>query len=114
MTDERRNAQRRKFNYYMRVLENSSLQLVGYLSDISPQGFQLECPRQIITNRDYSFRLELTPDLADKSFITLSARCRWTRPDEVDPTLNDAGFQIMGIFPYDNEIFQRMVMRYAA
>lgn len=114
MTDERRDIKRRKFNYYMRVLENGSLQLMGYLSDISPRGFQMECPHQVATNRDYNFRLELTPDIADKSFITFLARCRWSKPDEMDPTLYDAGFQIVNISPHDNEIFQRMVIRYAS
>jgi hypothetical protein len=114
MSYERRDIKRRKFNYYMRVLENGSQQLVGYLSDISPRGFQMECPKPVTTNMDYNFRLELTPDISEKSFITFLARCRWSRPDEMDPTLHDAGFQIVGISPHDNEIFQRMVIRYAS
>jgi hypothetical protein len=114
MSDERRDNKRRKFNYYMRMLENNTQQLIGYLSDISSRGFQLECPILVTTNKDYNFRLELTPDISDKSYITFLARCRWSRPDEVDPSLHDAGFQIVSISPHDNEIFQRMAMRYAS
>jgi len=114
MSDERRFIKRRKFNYYMRVLDNYTQQAVGYLADISEKGFQLDCPQSIAVNKDFSFRLDLTPDVSDKKFITFSARCRWCKPDETDPTSYDAGFQIMGISVHDNEIFQRIVAKYAS
>jgi hypothetical protein len=114
MSDERRNIKRRKFNYYMRVLDNGTQQLAGYLSDISPRGFQLECPHPVIVNKDYSFRLDLTPDISNRSFITFSARCRWIKPDDVDPTLIDAGFQIISIAASDDEVYQRIVVKYAS
>jgi hypothetical protein len=98
----------------MRVLDNNSFQLAGYLADISPKGFQIDSPNQLIPNKNYNFRLELTPDVSDKSFITFSATCRWTRPDDTDPNTYDSGFQIVSISPHDNEIFQRLVTKYAS
>ena len=114
MTDERRFVKRRRFTYYMRVLDNHTQQVVGYLANISPKGFQLDCPQPITANKDYSFRLDLTPDISDKNFITFSARCRWGKPNENDPFSFDAGFQIIGISSYDNEIFQRIVTKYGS
>lgn len=114
MSDERRYLKRRKFTYYMRVLDNHTQQPIGYLADISPKGFQLDSPQQMVVNKDYSIRLDLTPDVSDKNFITFTARCRWNRPDETDPSSFDAGFQVVGISPHDNEIFQRMVAKYGS
>jgi hypothetical protein len=114
MSDERRVLKRRRFTYYMRVLDNSTQQPVGYLANISEKGFQLDSPQQVAVNKDFSFRLDLTPDVSDKNFITFSARSRWCRPDESDPFSFNAGFQIVGISPHDNEIYQRIVTKYAA
>jgi len=114
MSDERRYLKRRKFTYYMRVLDNNTQQAVGYLANISEKGFQLDSPQPVAVNKDFNIRLDLTADISDKNFITLSARSRWCRPDESDPYSYNAGFQITGISPHDNEIFQRIVTKYAA
>ena len=112
MSGERRVAKRRKFTYYMRVLDNYTLQLIGYLADISPKGFQLDTPQPIVVNKDYNIHLDLTPDVSDRSFITFTARCRWSKPDDSDPFSFNAGFQIISISPHDDEIFQRIVTKY--
>jgi hypothetical protein len=114
MSQERRNIKRRKFTYYMRVLDNNTQQPLGYLADISPKGFQLDTPQPVVVNKDYSIRLDLTADVSDRNFITFSARCRWSRPDESDPSSFDAGFQITSIAPHDDVIFQRMVAKYGS
>jgi hypothetical protein len=114
MADERRNLKRSKFSYYMRVLDNYTQQVVGYLANISPRGFQLDCSQPIILNKDYTLRLDLTADISERSFIVFSARCRWSRPSENDPFSYDAGFQILNISPNDDVIFQRIVTKYGS
>jgi hypothetical protein len=114
MPKERRYVKRRKFTYYMRVLDSNTQQLIGYLADISPKGFQLDSPQQMLVNKDYNIRLDLTPDISDKNFISFIARCRWNKPDETDPFAFDAGFQVVSISPHDDEIFQRMVTKYGS
>jgi hypothetical protein len=114
MSDERRYVKRRKFTYYMRVLDSHTQQLIGYLADISQRGFQLDSPQQMVVNKDYSVRLDLTPDVSDRSFITFMARCRWSRPDETDPAAFVAGFQIIGISPNDDVVYQRIVTKYGS
>lgn len=112
MSEERRNLTRSKFAYYMQVFDNQTQMLVGYLDDISPQGFQLDSRTPFIVSRDYSLRLDLTPEVSERPFIAFSARCRWSKPDPNDPLLFDAGFQILSITPRENEIFQRIVAKY--
>jgi hypothetical protein len=114
MSQERRNVKRRKFTYYMRVLESNTLQTMGYLADISERGFQLDSPQPVALNQDFNLRLDLTPDVSDRNFITFKARCRWSRPDESDPFSFDAGFQVISISPHENEIFQRIVAKYGS
>ncbi|MCX6067069.1 MAG: PilZ domain-containing protein [Chloroflexi bacterium] len=80
MLDERRAIKRRKFGYYMRVIDNGTQELVGYLSDISSRGFKLDSNKRLTVDKDFNLRLDLTSDVSDRSFIVFAARCRWSGP----------------------------------
>jgi len=96
----------------MRVTDNNTHELVGYLSDISPRGFKLDSQKALTANKDYALRLDLTAEISDKSYIAFVARARWNQPDPIDPFGHNEGFQIVNISPYDQEIFQRIVEKY--
>ena len=112
MKDERRLTERRKFGYYMRVMDNNTGELVGYLADISPRGFKLDSKQALLVSKDYSLRLDLTPEISDKPYIIFVARAKWSQPDLMDPYAHNDGFQIVSIAPRDEEIFQRIVAKY--
>lgn len=112
MAAERRNIKRRKCNYYLKVVDYNTQKLVGYFSDLSSQGFKVDSPAPIPVNQDFNLRVDLASDISDKAFIAFVARSRWLRPDLSDPSLLNAGFQIVGISPQDDAIFQRVVEQY--
>jgi hypothetical protein len=112
MTDERRNNNRRKFGYYMRVIDNTTSERVGYIADISPRGFKMDSQKPFTVNKDYTMRLDLSSDISDRSFIIFIARSKWSKPDPTDPTTNVDGFQIVNISPHDEEIFMRIFEKY--
>jgi len=112
MADERRFNKRRKFGYYMRVVDSNTHELVGYLSDISNRGFKLDSAHPLTVDKDYALRLDLTPEISEKSFIAFVARTKWSQPDSTDPFAHNEGFLIVNIAPRDAEIFQRIVDKY--
>jgi len=114
MADERRHNPRRKFAYYMRVADNSTLDVIGDLTDISPHGFKLDRTKPPVPNKDYTMRLDLTPEISDRSFIIFVARSKWSNLDPTDPNSFIEGFQLMNISPHDQEIFNRIVEKYGA
>ena len=111
---ERRNLQRRSFSYYMRVVDDASGQLVGHLADISPRGFKLDCSQTLPVNKDFRLRMDLTSDVADRPYITFTARSKWSSPDSMDPFVFNTGFEIVHISMSDGEIFQRIVEKYGS
>ena len=113
MDDERRISQRRKFGYYMPVTDNNTHELVGYLSNISPRGFKLDSKKALAVNKEYTLRLDLTPEISDKSYISFRALAMWEHADPMDPFGHVEGFQIVNISPYEKEIYQRIVEKYA-
>jgi hypothetical protein len=112
MAEERRSIKRRKFGYYMQVVDNDTHELIGYLADISPQGFKLERQGAPDVYDEYSMRLELTPEISDKTYISFIARRKWSRRDPMDPNAHNEGFQIISISSYDRMIYQRIVDKY--
>lgn len=109
---ERRKVKRRNFSYYMRMMDDRSGALVGHLTEISTGGFKLDSQKAIAANQDFNFRIELTNEIANKTFMVFSARSRWCEHDHIDPTSYNVGFQIINITPGDLDIFARMFEKY--
>jgi len=111
---DKRKINRRDFTYYMQVTDDSTKQLVGYLTDISTGGFRLDTPKQIAPGQDFRLHIELTAEIADKTSMVFIARSKWCRPDHVDPNTYNVGFEIINMSPGDMLIFQRMFDKYGS
>jgi len=111
---ERRGRERRTFSHYMRLMHENTGELVGHLVNISPSGFRLESLKSIPVNQDYPLRIELPRDVSDKPYMVFIARSKWCRPDRIDPTLFDAGFEIVEMMPGDSDIFRMIFERYGS
>ena len=113
MADKRR-LNRRQFTYYMQVVDDTSKQILGYLSDISTGGFKLDCDHRIPVGQDFRLTIQLNNEIADKTSMTFIARAKWCHPDHIDPTSYNVGFEIINMAPSDNLIFQRMFEKYGS
>jgi hypothetical protein len=111
---DRRKLKRKKLAYYMLVVDVQTQQTIGHLVDITPIGLAIDSQKPISLEKDFRLLLELTPDISNKSQITFSARTKWCRRDEIEPSLYDIGFSITGITPGDAAIIQRLSDKYAA
>jgi hypothetical protein len=111
---ERRQLKRRNFSYYMRVMNENTGELVGHLADLSTAGFRLESAKPIPENRDFFLRVDLSADIANKTYMVFGARSKWCQKDRLDPGLFDVGFQIVNMTPSDFEIFSRMFEKYGS
>ena len=111
---DKRKISRRDFTYYMQVSDATSKQLIGYLADISTNGFRLDTSKQIPSGQDFRMQIELTSDIAEKNSMVFIARSKWCRPDHVDPNTYNVGFEIINMAPSDMSIFQRMFDKYAS
>jgi hypothetical protein len=112
MKKENRHDDRHKFGFYMRVTDNNTHELLGYLTEISLRGFKLDTPKILAIKKDYALRLEYTSDVADKPFIVFVARAKWSQLDPITPNEYIVGFQIISISPSEQEIYQSIVENY--
>lgn len=111
---ERRRIKRKRLAYYMLVVDAQTQQTLGHLVDITPIGLAIDSQKPISLEKDFRLLLELTSDISNKSQITFSARVKWCRRDEIEPSLFDIGFGITGITPGDAAIIQRLSDKYSA
>ncbi|MGA7608422.1 MAG: PilZ domain-containing protein, partial [Anaerolineales bacterium] len=81
---ERRRLDRRTFSYYMRLMNENTGELVGHLADISTGGFKMESLKPIPPNLDFTFRIELTSEVANVPFMVFAARSKWCQRDHID------------------------------
>jgi hypothetical protein len=114
MEFERRKEKRRKFTYYLRVLDASSLQAIGYLTEISSVGIQIDCERPIPVGVNYRLRMELTSDIANKTHMIIHGRTKWCQADKLAPNGYNVGFEVSISARDDAEIFGRMLEKYGA
>lgn len=114
MAKNNRKLDRRQFTYYMQVLDDNTKQIVGYLSDISTGGFKLDCDQRIPTGQDFRLSIQLNSEIADKTSMVFIARSKWCRPDHIDPTTFNVGFEIVNMAPSDMVIFQRIFEKYGS
>jgi hypothetical protein len=114
MSTEKRKGTRRKFSYYMRVMNDVSGRLVGHLTEISTGGFKIDSDTAIPPNVDFRLWIELPNDVASKNILMFSARSRWCTTSPIDPTSFTVGFQIVRIAPRDLELFIRLFEKYGS
>ncbi len=114
MASNKRKLTRREFTYYMQVVDDTTKQVLGYLSDISTGGFKLDCDKRLPVGQDYRLVIQLNSEIADKTSMTFIARSKWCRPDHIDPTSFNTGFEIINMAPNDMIIFQRIFEKYGS
>jgi hypothetical protein len=98
----------------MQVVDDTTKQTIGYLSDISTGGFKLDCDKRLPVGQDFRLSIQLNSEIADKTSMIFIARAKWCSPDHIDPTAFNVGFEIVNIAPGDMVIFQRMFEKYGS
>ena len=109
---ERRHTQRKKFGFYMKVLDDETENIVGHLVDVSVDGFRLETSEPLPLKKEYHMHMELTPDISDKLFMFIAGRTIWCKADTIMPNMHHVGFLITSISEHDKEIYQRLLETY--
>lgn len=110
---ERRRENRRPFNYYLKVVEEGTLKLIGHMTDINKIGFKVDSPLSLAIGTDIRLRIDLTSDISSKSYMAFVARVKWCRQDEFTPNMMNIGFEVIRIHPDDAKIYDQMIQKYS-
>jgi hypothetical protein len=109
---ERRRFQRKNVSYYLPVMDNNTAKVIGHLVDISQVGLMMDSKIPIQTNLTFDLRLDFMEDIAGKACLEFKARCKWCRPDKIQPYMYNVGFEIVNISSRDMAVIQAISDRY--
>jgi hypothetical protein len=109
--EERRKLKRRYIMFYSRIFDRSTGMLIGYLSDITPEGAMVISEEPVKTNTQYKLVMDLPEDVFGKQHLTFAAKCVWCRPD-VNPNFYMSGFHLETIATEDIQIIHRIIEDY--
>jgi len=108
---DRRKVKRRYLLYYVRVYNTISREQIGNLVDITSAGAMILSEKPITQGDPLTIKIELSGDVADKSFMELAVRTIWCHPD-IDPRLFNIGVRFEEVSPEDKSIIQNIIKIY--
>jgi hypothetical protein len=91
---EKRTLKRWHLIFYLRVFDEPTGSLVGYVVDISTKGMMLISDQPIPLNQDFKLWLEVPEDDGRRVKVSLKARSLWNQRD-VNPDFFDTGFCLL-------------------
>lgn len=97
----------------MRVVDANTLELVGYLIQISAVGIQLDSEKPLPINANFKLRVDLTSEIANKTMMVFNATSKWCQPDRAEPNSFNIGLEVTLLSREDMNIYNRMIERYA-
>ena len=91
---ERRNLDRLKLFYYLRVYDRSTQELVGSVVDISTRGMKLISEKSFAIDSRHGFTILLPEGSIFGESITIDAQCRWCK-EHKETASSEAGFEFI-------------------
>jgi hypothetical protein len=91
---DRRRMKRRHLFYYLQVFERASELMLGYMMNVTPDGFMLLSDKPLEVGRTWALRLNLPVEIMGKRQMEVEGKSAWCRPD-ANPDFYNIGFQIL-------------------
>jgi len=109
---ERRSTKRIKISYYVPVVNADSYEQLGILLEITPHGLMVDSNKLVPLDLPLRLRLDLTDETFEQPFLTFTAQAKWTRPDRIEPSFYNIGFEITQLADGDKEILEKIMDKY--
>jgi hypothetical protein len=95
-------------------VDNNRERVIGHMVDISPAGLLIDTKALIATDQTFRLRLDFMEDINSRASLEITAICRWCQPDSKEPSVYNAGCEILDLSPVDYEIITNLVRKYGA
>jgi hypothetical protein len=113
MPQERRSIKRIKISYYVPVVNAESYEQLGILLEITPKGLLVDSQKVLPIDKPFRLRLDLTDESFDKPLISFTAKAKWVRPDRIEPSYYNIGFEMVEISDEDKKVVEKIMEKYA-
>jgi hypothetical protein len=108
---ERRKLKRRHLIFYLRVFNNETEELIGYVVDITPKGIMVISDKAMAINKTYLFRMDLPTEIGESRHLHFKVKSAWCSND-VNNDFWDTGFQLIDVSPTDIKIIENLIGKF--
>jgi hypothetical protein len=105
---EKRSIRRKYLLFYSRVYNHLTGELIGHIVDLTPAGVMLFSNTPLETDKVFTLRIELPPELSTRQTLAVDARCIWCTQDII-PAFYDIGFKLTNLSQADTDLITHMV-----
>ena len=110
--EERRKLPRKYLMAFSSVYKQDTGKLIGYLSDLTLDGLMVISKEDIEINKEMEIYLDLPEMILSKErILKINTRVIWLQPD-IDPRLNNIGFQFLELSEEQTPIIAQMIDAY--
>jgi hypothetical protein len=110
MTDKRKH-KRIPLHYYLKVSDSNSAEHLGYMIDVSKEGFKLISEGHVPTGSELVCTVLLPEEIEGWKEISFKARARWSDRD-VNPNYYVSGYHIDEMEPDGSTIISLIIYHY--
>ena len=108
---EKRKHKRIPLHYYLKVLESNSGKHLGYLIDVSEEGFKLISEDFVPIDSELNCTVHLPDELGNRKELSFRARTCWSCRD-VNPEYYVSGYHIDEIEPKGEVVISLIIRHY--
>jgi hypothetical protein len=111
ITPDKRKHKRIPLHYYLKVSESNSQNHLGYMIDVSEEGFKLLSEQEIPAGSELTCSLQLPDDLEGRTEISFKATACWCVKD-VNPDYYVSGYHIDEMEPDGDWVISLIIHHY--
>jgi hypothetical protein len=105
---EGRHTQRKQIIYYLRVYEQSTGKLLGYLADLTTKGLMVIGDQKVRVGKTSRLRMDLPTKMKGAKQIIFKARVMWCKPD-ANPDFFITGYRMLNLLKEDTQTISGLI-----
>jgi hypothetical protein len=105
---EGRHTQRRLIIYYLRVYEQDSGKLLGYLADLTTKGLMVISDEKVRVGKTSRLKMDLPKKMKGTKQLIFKAKARWCKPD-VNPGFFNTGYRMLNLSKEDAQTIDVLI-----
>lgn len=106
-----RKSTRMALKVYLKVLDEKTDQLFGYLVDITSEGIMLTSEASVETEAVFRFKLEFPAEIEGSKEFSFSAKSMWSEKDSETDFFN-SGFKFEAPSEKDEDIIAKIIEKF--
>ena len=109
--ETKRKSPRKALKVYLKVTDEKTDELFGYMVDVTKEGIQLTSEDVLETEVSFQLKLELPVEIEGKKFISFSSTSKWSEKDRESDYYN-SGFQLDEISAEDQKLVEQLIQKF--